>query len=200
MLSLIYERPTWLHRRRAGAKLLALGGLSVGVFALSALWALGLALCGLALVYLSCGLGFARAGLGALRPLRFFLIILALWHGVLGDIAGGLAIAAHLVLALGLANLLTLSTRFDDMMEAIIAALLPLRHFGIKGERFALAAALLLRFTPVLAQKGAQLQMAWRARSARRAGWNILVPWLIVAIDDAEHVALALRARGGVPY
>ena len=38
----------------------------------------------------------------------------------------------------------------------------------------------------------------WRARSPRRPGWQILMPVTLLAIDDAEHVAEALRARGGL--
>ena len=34
--------------------------------------------------------------------------------------------------------------------------------------------------------------------AARRAGWRIVAPLALMALDDAEHVAEALRARGGV--
>ena len=61
-----------------------------------------------------------------------------------------------------------------------------------------LAMALVVRFVPVLAAKGQALAMAWRARSQRPPGWRIIVPFAVTAIDDAEHVAEALRARGGM--
>ena len=56
---------------------------------------------------------------------------------------------------------------------------------------------MVIRFTPVLAQKGAALAMAWRARSRKRAGWRVIMPFMVLALDDADHVAEALRARGG---
>jgi biotin transport system permease protein len=55
-----------------------------------------------------------------------------------------------------------------------------------------------IRFTPVLASKGAQLAQSWRARSAKRLSWRIVMPMTLLAIDDAEYVAEALKARGGV--
>ena len=49
-----------------------------------------------------------------------------------------------------------------------------------------------------IARQGSLLSEAWRARSPRRTGWQIVMPLAALAIDDAEHVAEALRARGGV--
>ena len=65
-------------------------------------------------------------------------------------------------------------------------------------RRMALSVALVIRFTPVLMQKGAALAEAWRARSVKRPGWRIVLPFALLAIDDAEQTAEALRARGGV--
>ena len=41
------------------------------------------------------------------------------------------------------------------------------------------------------------LSVAFRARSDRRPGWRIAAPAVLAALDDAERVAEALRARGG---
>jgi len=68
----------------------------------------------------------------------------------------------------------------------------------VKTRGIGVAMALVVRFTPVLAVKGRALSLAWRARSRRKVGWRILVPFAVLAIDDAEHVAEALRARGGI--
>lgn len=198
MLTLISERVTWMHRLPAGAKLAALALAAVFLFSLSGLGQMAFVAAGVAALYLSGGIAFAREGLAALRPLWIFLVVLALWHGVSGTWAEGALIALRLIAAVAAANLLTLTTRFDDMMDVVIGLAAPLRRFGLRPETFALAAALVLRFTPVIAQKGAQLQMAWRARSPRAPRWQVIVPWLILAMDDAEQVALALKARGGL--
>ncbi|HBH7903235.1 TPA: hypothetical protein KDX49_003259 [Vibrio parahaemolyticus] len=52
--------------------------------------------------------------------------------------------------------------------------------------------------TPVLMSKGQKLSRAWRSRSNRRTGWRIVLPFTVLALDDADHVAEALRARGGL--
>jgi biotin transport system permease protein len=39
---------------------------------------------------------------------------------------------------------------------------------------------------------------AIRARSPRRPGWRLVVPAALAALDDADHAAEALRARGGL--
>ena len=61
-----------------------------------------------------------------------------------------------------------------------------------------LAIAMVLRFTPMLVENGQRLAMSWRARSRRKPGWRIVMPMAALALDDADHVAEALRARGGI--
>ncbi len=82
-------------------------------------------------------------------------------------------------------------------MAVVRWLLAPFTRFGLNLRAIELAAAMVIRFTPVLAQKGAALTLAWRARARRRAGWRVIVPFLVLALDDADHVAEALRARGG---
>ncbi len=43
-----------------------------------------------------------------------------------------------------------------------------------------------------------QIAAALRARSTGKSGWRIIVPLTLSVLNDAEHVANALRARGGV--
>jgi biotin transport system permease protein len=73
----------------------------------------------------------------------------------------------------------------------------PFARLGVNLRKIELAAAMVIRFTPVLAEKGAALAMAWRARARRRASWRVILPFLVLALDDADYVAEALRARGG---
>ena len=93
--------------------------------------------------------------------------------------------------------LVTMTTRFDDMVEVVLWLLSPLRRLGIRTAPIGFAIVLVVRFIPVLLAKARSLIEAWRARSPRRAGWQVALPIALVAIDDAEHVAEALRARGG---
>ena len=74
----------------------------------------------------------------------------------------------------------------------------PLRALGLSTRPLEIAIALVIRMTPVLLTKGRALSDAWRARSPRRANWRIILPFTLLALDDADHISDALRARGGL--
>jgi biotin transport system permease protein len=62
----------------------------------------------------------------------------------------------------------------------------------------ALTIALFIRFIPTLIERGITINAARRARSTGKSGWRIIVPLTLSVLNEAEHVANALRARGGV--
>jgi len=68
---------------------------------------------------------------------------------------------------------------------------------GVNTRPIEIAVALVVRYTPVLIVKGGMLVEAWRARSTRKSNWRVVFPLCLVAVDDAERVAEALKARGG---
>lgn len=198
MISLTSPVETWAHDVPAGVKLAALSAATVGLFALQdPIW-LGVALACAGVIVLSGGLRFARAAVRSLRILIPFLALIAVWHGVTGQIEAGLVVALRLLTALTLANFVTMTTRLTDMVAVAAFLLSPLRRFGLSTRAFELSIALVVRFTPAIAQKGGLLAEAWRARAARRVGWQIVMPLAAIALDDADHVADALRARGGL--
>lgn len=198
MISLTSPVKTAAHGWPAGMKL---GGLCVATMVLFAVSNLGWHLAFLVttgVLYALPGRVFWRSGMARLWGLWPFLLLIFGWHVVTGDAAGGLLIALRMLTAVGIANLVTVTTRLSDMMAVVRVLLSPLRRFGIQPHRVELAMALVIRFTPVLASKGQTLVSAWRARSPRRPGWRIVIPFAVLALDDAERVAEALRARGGV--
>src|SRR6056297_1033623 len=99
--------------------------------------------------------------------------------------------------AVALANLVTMTSRFDDLVEVVMWGLAPLARLGVNTAPIGFAIVLVVRFIPVMLDKARLLIDAWRARSPRRPGWQVALPITLVAVDDAEHVAEALRARGG---
>jgi biotin transport system permease protein len=198
MLTLTSPIETPLHRVAAGPKLLALAGLSLGLFSLQSLGLIGVAGLALAGAYLGFGLAFARYGAALLRPLWPFLVVLGLWHSWTGEWATGLTIGSKMLIAVALANLVTMTTRLEDMIAVVERAAAPLARLGVKPRILAVAIALVIRFTPVLMDKAGQLGQAWRARSAKRVNWRIVLPISLMALDDADRVAEAIRARGGL--
>lgn len=198
MISLTSPVRTAAHDWPAGVKLAGLCAATLILFYIESPAALGIILAAVLGLYALPGRIFARAGLRQLRLLWPFVLIVALWHLWTGAWAEGAAIVFRLVAAVALANLVTMTTRLSDMIAVVRGLTLPLRRLGLRSDVLELAIALVIRMVPVLAVKGHHLVEAWRARSARRVGWRILLPFALLALDDADHVAEALRARGGL--
>lgn len=197
MLTLTSGHDTGLHRLPVAPKLAGLCLFTVALFATDSPLVLTLAL-GLVLAgWLSGGAGFARDGLRLMRPLWSFVAILIAWHLWTGDWRGGVVILLRMLAAVAAANLVTMTSRLSDMLAVFERLLSPLARLGLPPRVPALAVALVIRFIPVMVERQTRIAEAWRARSPRRPGWRVLVPALIGALDDADHVAEALRARGG---
>lgn len=199
MISLTSPVETRAHGWPAGAKLAALCVSTVLLFLSDDLWVQGGAFFAVMAGYLTLGgMDFLRAGLRSLKILTMFLVIIAVWHAVTGTWVDGAVVALRLLAAVSLANLVTMTTRLTDMTDVVAKLTKPLAIIGLNPRLLELAIALVIRFTPVLIEKGTALNMAWRARSHRRPGWRVILPFVVLAIDESDHVAEALRARGGV--
>lgn len=198
MLTLTSPVDTPMHRLPAGPKLAALALATVGLFALPGPASLAAVCIGIAALHLSFGQRFARHAAGMLWPLWPFALVVAVWHGATGDVAGGVAVILRLLAAVALANLVTMTTRLSEMLAVLERLAAPLSRLGLQPRTLAMAVALVIRFTPVLLDKALALRQAWQARCSRRAGWRIVLPLTLLALDDADHVAEALRARGGL--
>lgn len=197
MIALTFERPTWAHRLPAGAKFAGLFAATLLIVAAGSLPLQVAILAAVAGLYLSCGADFARAGLRALRGLVLVAVLIGLWHGLTGNPQTGALVVMRLFASVAAATFVTMTTRLDEITALIDRLLAALRVPPAARRRLALAVALTIRFIPVLADKGARLTEAWRARSARRLSPRIVLPMALLALDDAEQVAEALRARGG---
>jgi biotin transport system permease protein len=197
MLTLTSPVETPWHRVAAGWKLAVLAAVTAGLFALRDPAGLGLALLAVGGAYAAGGLVFLRHGVAMLRPLWPFLLLLAAWHLWSGEVCEGVVIGLRLVTAVAAANLVTMTTRLSDMVAVMELVLAPLGRLGVPVGRVALGLALAVRFVPVMLERAGAVREAWRARSPRRPGWRVMVPVTLAALDDAERVAEALRARGG---
>jgi biotin transport system permease protein len=197
MLTLTSPVETWAHRLPAGLKLAVLAGVTTVLFALHSPGPLTLACCAVLALYLTGGAGFARAGLRLLKPLWPFVVIVGAWHLWTRDVTGGVVVILRMLAAVGLANFVTMTTRLSDMIAVFQWLARPFAVFGLSPRRLALAVALVIRFIPVMLDRLAQIGQSWQARSARRPRWRVVVPATLAALDDADRVAEALRARGG---
>lgn len=196
MLTLTSPVDTPLHRLPAGAKLAALAAFSTALFLTKSLILLAVALGLVASLHLTGGRVLAAHALRMLRPLWPFVLVIALWHGWMGAMSEGLVILLRMVTLVAAANLVTMTTRLSDMITVLESLARPLSPV-LPPRRLALALALVIRFVPVLSERMGLLAQAFRARSHRRPGWRLVAPAALAALDDAENVADALRARGG---
>lgn len=197
MLTLTSPHKTWAHSLPAGAKLAALclwTGLVLHLTGLS-LWLASATV--LALVATG-GSTFATSWARMLRPLWPFAAIVLVWQLWIGQPIGAVTVLLRMGATVGLANAVTMTTQLAQIITVITWASRPLQRFGLQPKILALSVALMIRFLPVMLLRFGQITEAWRMRSPRRPGWRILIPTLLAALDDADRVAEALRARGGV--
>ena len=197
MLTLTSPVEIWAHRLPAGPKLAALSLWTLLLFRVSDPTALLAALAAVVTLQATGGLAFALYGARLLRPLWPFILIVSLWHGWTSEHAAGASVILRLLAAVAAANFVTMTTRLSVMIAVIETLTHPLATFGLSPRRLALALALVIRFIPVMAERMTQIGDAWYARSPRRPRWRIMVPATLAALDDADHAAEALRARGG---
>ncbi len=198
MLALSLQNSGWAGKLPAGAKLLALMGATVLLYPVQSPQILAGALLAVGGLYGSLGRTAMASGLAMLKPLVMICLVITLYHIAIGAFDRGLVFVLKLLAMVGIANFVTMTTRLSDMMEVILRLLRPLQRLGVNTSIIALAFTLVIRFTPVLILKARALTEAWRARSKARAGWRIIIPLVLLALDDADNVAEALRARGGV--
>ncbi|MCD8512133.1 MAG: energy-coupling factor transporter transmembrane protein EcfT [Nitrincola sp.] len=197
MISLYISHPSWMHRVPAGLKLLSLMLISITLFPVTYLWGMVIALTLTLALYASVGKP-ALLQLRLLTPLApLFLVIFLMQSWSVGWLEASILLLRMLILIM-LANLITLTTRMDDMMSAITPLFVPLRIFQIDPKRIAFAVTLLIRFVPVLMAVIQHLMEAWRARGGKKQIWKLAIPLTIQSIRLSDHVAEALAARGGI--
>ncbi|NIZ10630.1 energy-coupling factor transporter transmembrane component T [Pseudooceanicola sp. HF7] len=198
MISLTSPVRTRAHDWPAGAKLGALLLVTIGLAATDALPLLALAFAGMVGLYALPGRIFLLHGARRLRMLLPIVAVVLIWHVVVQDARTGMAISLRLLTAVGLANLVTMTTRLSDMMAVVRTLCRPLARLGLNVRAMDIAIALVIRMIPVLSDTGHQLGQSWAARSPKKPRWRIVMPLTLATLDDADHVAEALKARGGI--
>ncbi len=198
MISLTSPVKTAAHDWPAGLKLASLCGATLALFFIENVYSHLIVFAITLGLYRLPGVAFFQSGLQQLRILWPFIFVVAAWHIWIDDISEGVTVILRLMSAVALANLVTMTTRLSDMIDVVRVLTRPAVRFGLQSNILEMSIALVIRLTPVLVQKGSQLSEAWSARSRRKARWRIILPFTVLALDDAEQVAEALRARGGL--
>lgn len=198
MLAISIMGPSWAHDLRIGYKLAVLSFVSITMFFINNWLLLSIFLVGLILLYFSVSISALRKGILLLRPLIWIVGLIWIFHLFRGEYLLGTVICLRLMVLFALANFVTLTSRLSDMIELFLWILHPLKLAGVKTSPIGLAFGMVIRFTPVLIERSKQLLESWRARGLKHTSWRIILPIFITVIDDADRVAEAIRARGGI--
>jgi biotin transport system permease protein len=199
-LALYVPRASAVHRAPAGAKLLALAGLSVLVFAVPTLPVVGGALIGVVVL----GLGIARLPAAVLvrqaRAVLWWLVALFVLHAVVTDAVTGALTALRLLALVLAAAVVTATTRVTAMVAFVERICWPLQFLGVRPARIGLVIAMALRFLPLITERADRIREAQAARGGSVRGLRGLtttvVPLLVQVLQLAHTVSEALDARG----
>lgn len=186
---------SFLHRVPSGAKVLALALVTAVVLVLRdpvlSAGVVGLVLCTTALARIPL-----LMLLVLIRRLWLVLAVLAVLQLMINDPFTGAEVLSRILACLLAAQLLLLATEPVELVGVLRRVLAPLRLFGIRPGRVALAALIMLRAIPYLADSfhlGAQQA---RARGLERNLRARTVPLMLGAVDHARNTGRALNARG----
>jgi biotin transport system permease protein len=184
-----------LHRAPAGAKL---AGLTVFLVVLTTLRSRVVVAGALAVVVVLAVLGRVgvRPLLAQVRPVLWLAGMIAAFQWWAAGPWTAAVVAGSLMLAVAAAALVTLTTRAQDLLDAVVAALRPLRRLGVDPQRVGLVLALAVRTVPVMADLAQQVHEARVARGASRSPRALVVPLVIRAVRHADRLGEALAARG----
>jgi biotin transport system permease protein len=184
-----------VHRAPAGLKLavLAVGLLLVALLPGPVPVAVGALV--VAVLVAVAGVGLAAVA-ALVRPVLWVLVPVVVVQVWLAGPVRALVVGAGIVVAVAAAGLVTLTTRTEDLLDALVTALGPLRRTGVDPERVALVLALAVRSVPVLAGIAGEVQQARAARGAERSLRAFAVPFVIRSLRHADRLGEALEARG----
>jgi biotin transport system permease protein len=133
------------------------------------------------------------------KSLRPVLIISAIIFGIQLFLVGpqeAVRVVLRLLTLILLTSLVTLTTRFSDMLATLTSASRPLAALGLNPPKFALAAALVIRFIPTLLSDLAEIRQARLARGASGLRSFGPGPLIIKILRMTDALAAAIAARG----
>ncbi|MBF2090111.1 MAG: energy-coupling factor transporter transmembrane protein EcfT [Synechococcales cyanobacterium K44_A2020_017] len=197
-LGLYVPKRSPIHALPAGMKVLGLAIAGMGLFFVQD-WLILLGTVGLVVILMAIAHLPGRSIWQQLRPLVVIVLAIVALHGVLTSWQVGLAIALRLLALVGLAIVVSSTTKVSDMLALLERWLSPLRYIGINPGQVSLVIAIAIRFIPVLLEQLQAIQEAQQARGCDRHPVRLLVPLLIRMLYLARDLTDALEARGYDP-
>ena len=184
-----------VHRAPAGAKLLLMVCLGVASVFLERVWQVAAVLLVVLAGYPVARIPF-RTALAQIRPLLWVVAFAAVLHVVLDGWQRAFVVVGIVVALVLLAGLVTLTTRTDAMVDALVSLLRPFRRLGVDAERVGLMVALGIRCVPVVVALAEEVRDAQRARGLTASPRAFAVPLVVRSLRHADALGEALQARG----
>ncbi len=198
MIGLYHPGSSWVHRAPAGLKLLLLAAAVLLTVRIHTPGQVGLALLGLAAVTALATLP-AAVLLAQFRPLLWVIPVIAAFQWLFTGWERATASVGILLVNVGLAAVVTLTTRVSAMLDLCRSVLRPLRRFGVDPDRVGLMLALTIRCVPLVAGIVGDVLDARKARGVtglRNSAIALAAPAVVRALRTADNLGDALRARG----
>lgn len=198
MIGIYQPGRSLLHRAPAGLKLLLLAVAVLLTTRLHSPVQVGAALIGFAAVTAVAGLP-PRVVLAQFRPLLWVVPLIAVFQLVFTGWERAVTSVGVLLVNVGLAAVVTLTTRVSAMLDLCRTLLHPLRRFGVDPDRAGLMLALAIRCVPLVAGIVGDVVQARKARGVtglRHSAVALAAPAVIRALRTADQLGDALRARG----
>jgi biotin transport system permease protein len=187
---------SFMHRRSARLKLLALALLGICLFLTEDLVLLSLTTVVSGLLYFTVGLPFAEAA-RRLRPALLTVVVVAAFSLLFNPAHLAAVTVLRLSTLFLFAAAVTATTTVATFIEEITLLAMPLEKAGlVRAADIGLAVGLVIRFAPEVLMRYRAIREAHQARGLKIRISTTLVPLIILTLRDADAIAAAIDARG----
>lgn len=196
MIASVYlQRRGFLHELPPILKLFLLLILCVIPLLGIPLWALALMFAGLVATALIAKIPVAWLW-KMLRPILLLAVFVFAFHIFYSDWQTGLIFTLRFLIMVLAASMVSATTRSSDLVVAIEKLAQPLKKLGLNPRVLGLMIALVLQLIPSLLRNWQSLQDARKARGASGFSVLLFLPLIILALKQADELAMAMEARG----
>lgn len=186
---------SFLHHAPAGAKVATLAVLTIAVMLLRTT-TVNLATIGAILITAMAAGVPLRLVFGVLRRIWLLLGAILIAQLAFNDLLTGVEVSSRVLAGFLAAHLLVLTTPIDRLLGVFRALLRPARHRRMATGEIVLAALVMLRAIPYLADQFHLARQQARARGLERSLRARTVPVILNALAYARDTGRALSARG----
>jgi biotin transport system permease protein len=198
MLGLYIDRDSVIHALAPGVKMLALALSALALIAVDD-WRILAAILAAVFGLFAVARLPAREIVAQLRPVLFLALFFFAIHALLVSWQSGLVTVLRFTILVSLAVVITFTTRVSDMVDALEAALRPLRFIGVNPGKISLMISLAIRFVPLLVDLVREIRAAQQARGLERSIVAVAVPLIVKTLRMASVLTDAIEARGYDP-